>query len=79
MMFYMALRDQNKPVRYLRFPREPHGFREPRHQRTLYVEEVRWMQKYVLGEEWTPWERPREKEVEGEEEEEFPESPVNPG
>ncbi len=57
MMFFTALKDQGKEVRYLRFPREPHGFREPRHQRTRYIEEIRWMQKYVLGEEWTPWER----------------------
>ncbi len=80
MMFYMALRDQNKPVRYLRFPREPHGFKEPRHQRTVYVEEVRWIQKYVRGVEWTPWERLGEKAVE---EKDVSENPlrraVNPG
>ena len=59
MMFYAALRDiGNTDVRYIRFPREPHGFREPRHQRIRDVEEIRWMQKYVLGEDWTPWERP---------------------
>ncbi|MEE4302073.1 MAG: S9 family peptidase [Pseudomonadales bacterium] len=68
MMFYAALRDiGNADVRYIRFPREPHGFREPRHQRTRDIEEIRWMQKYVLGEEWTPWERPAS---EGEDEEE---------
>ncbi len=75
-----ALRDQNKPVRYLRFPREPHGFKEPRHQRTVYVEEVRWIQKYVRGVEWTPWERLGEKAVE---EKDVSENPlrraVNPG
>lgn len=58
MMFFAALKDIGKaPVRYLRVPREPHGFREPRHQRQRDVEEIRWMQKHVLGVEWTPWER----------------------
>lgn len=59
MMFYTALKDIGKAeVRYIKFPREPHGFREPRHQRTRDIEEIRWMQKYVLGVEWTPWVRP---------------------
>ncbi|HUF46954.1 MAG TPA: S9 family peptidase [Vicinamibacterales bacterium] len=62
MMFFTAIKDIGKaPVRYLRFPREPHGFREPRHQRTRDIEEIRWMQKHVLGVEWTPWERGEEK------------------
>jgi dipeptidyl aminopeptidase/acylaminoacyl peptidase len=59
MMFFQALKDQGKTARYIRFPREPHGFREPRHQRTRDVEEIRWIQKYVRGLEWTPWERPK--------------------
>ena len=59
MMFFTALKDIGKaPVRYVRFPREPHGFREPRHQRTRDIEEIRWMQKYVMGIDWKPWERP---------------------
>lgn len=58
MMFFQALKDQGKETRYIRFPREPHGFREPRHQRTRDLEEIRWIQKYVRGIEWTPWERP---------------------
>jgi dipeptidyl aminopeptidase/acylaminoacyl peptidase len=60
MMFFQALKDQGKVTRYIRFPREPHGFREPRHQRTRDVEEIRWIQKYVRGMEWTPWDRPKE-------------------
>ena len=60
MMFFQALRDQGKETRYIRFPREPHGFREPRHQRTRDVEEIRWVQKYLRGLEWTPWERKTE-------------------
>ena len=57
MMFYSALKDQGKTVRYIRFPREPHGFREPRHQRTRDVEEIRWIQQHVRDIEWKPWER----------------------
>jgi len=64
MMFFQALKDQGKTVRYIRFPREPHGFREPRHQRTRDVEEIRWVQRYVRGVEWTPWERKKEDEQE---------------
>ena len=54
MMFFQALKDQGKEARYIRFPREPHGFREPRHQRTRDVEEIRWIQKYVMGVDWEP-------------------------
>lgn len=60
MMFFQALRDQGKTVRYIRFPREPHGFREPRHQRTRDIEEIRWIQKHVRGLDWSPWEREEE-------------------
>lgn len=62
MMFFQALKDQDKTVRYLRFPREPHGFREPRHQRTRDIEEIRWIQKYARGIEWEPWKRPEKDE-----------------
>jgi dipeptidyl aminopeptidase/acylaminoacyl peptidase len=59
MMFFQALKDRGVPCRYLRFPREPHGLREPRHQRTRDVEELRWMRKYVLGDDaWEPWPAP---------------------
>ncbi len=64
MMFFQALKDQGKTVRYIRFPREPHGFREPRHQRTRDIEEIRWIQRHVRGIEWEPWERPEEDEEE---------------
>jgi dipeptidyl aminopeptidase/acylaminoacyl peptidase len=64
MMFFQALRDQGKDTRYVRFPREPHGFREPRHQRTRDVEEIRWIQKWVRGIEWEPWTRPKKDEPE---------------
>ena len=60
MMFFTAIKDIGKaPVRYIKFPGEPHGFRQPEHQRIRDIEEIKWMQKYVLGEEWEPWERPK--------------------
>ena len=69
MMFFTALKDQGKTTRYIKFPREPHGFREPRHQRTRDIEEIRWIQQHVLGIDWTPWEREAEDENEDEEKE----------
>lgn len=70
MIFFAAIKDIGKaPVRYIRVPREPHGFREPRHQRIRDIEEIRWMQKYVLGVDWKPWERPKEKEEDEDKEE----------
>jgi len=62
MMFFTALKDQGKATRYIKFPREPHGFREPRHQRTRDIEEIRWIQQYVLDMDWTPWERAAEED-----------------
>ena len=58
MMFFSALKDIGRvPVRYVKFPREGHGIREPRHRRTLDVEEISWMHRHVLGAEWEPAER----------------------
>ncbi|MFC2168004.1 prolyl oligopeptidase family serine peptidase [Acidobacteriota bacterium] len=69
MSLFAAIKDIGKvPVRYLRAPREPHGFREARHQRTRDIEEIKWMQKYILDIDWTPWERAEEKKEEKEEE-----------
>lgn len=63
MMMFTALQDIGQaPVRYLKFPRQPHGIREPRHSRVHEIEEVRWMQQHILGETWTPWERKVEKD-----------------
>jgi len=39
-----------------------------RHQRTRDIEEIKWMQKYVRGIDWTPWERKEEKKEEKAEE-----------
>lgn len=60
MILYAALKSLgNAPVRYVRFPREPHGFREPRHLRTRSVEEIRWMEGHVRGVGWEPAEAGR--------------------
>ncbi len=64
MMYFAALKDLGKTVRYIKFPREPHGFREPRHIRTRDTEEIKWIQKHTLGKDWKPWERKKEKKEE---------------
>ncbi len=61
MMYYVGLKDRGIPVRFIRYPREPHGFREPHHQRSRDVEEIIWMQKHVRGVEWAPPQRPEDK------------------
>ena len=62
MIFYQGLKDRDVPARFIRFPREPHGFREPHHQRIRDVEEIAWLMKYTLGTEWSAPERPPEEE-----------------
>jgi dipeptidyl aminopeptidase/acylaminoacyl peptidase len=54
MVFYTALRDLNVPTRFIKFPRQGHGIREPRLRRILMIEEIKWMQKYIFGEDWNP-------------------------
>ncbi|MFQ5789176.1 MAG: prolyl oligopeptidase family serine peptidase [Acidobacteriota bacterium] len=62
MNFFNALWEKGVPTRFVRFPREPHGLREPRHERTRLVEEIAWMQKYVCRVEWS---EPRGEPTEG--------------
>jgi dipeptidyl aminopeptidase/acylaminoacyl peptidase len=59
MVFFAALQERGVPTRFIKFPREGHGIREPRLLRIRMVEEIRWMHKYVLGEDWVPAERSR--------------------
>ena len=65
MMFFVGLKDRNVPVKFLRFPREPHGFREPHHSRIRDVEEIAWMQRYILGKEWKAPVRPEDQKKPG--------------
>jgi dipeptidyl aminopeptidase/acylaminoacyl peptidase len=62
MMFYQALKDRNVPVRFVRFPREPHGFREPHHQRIRDTDEIAWLMKWTRGIEWKAPERSDDKD-----------------
>ncbi|HZR26367.1 MAG TPA: S9 family peptidase [Vicinamibacterales bacterium] len=52
MIYYQGLKDRGVPSRFIRFPREPHGFREPHHQRIRDMEQIAWMMKYARGVEW---------------------------
>jgi Tol biopolymer transport system component len=65
MVFFDALQERGVPTRFIKFPRQKHGIREPRLLRVRMIEELRWMQKYVLGLEWTPWTRSEEHEPAG--------------
>ena len=49
MMFYTALRARGVPVRFIKFPRQGHGIREPRLARIADVEEVAWIERHVRG------------------------------
>lgn len=61
LIFFTFLKDIDKvDTRYVFLKREGHGIREPRNQRTRDIEEIKWIQKYTLGEEWEPWERSTE-------------------
>jgi dipeptidyl aminopeptidase/acylaminoacyl peptidase len=62
MIFYQGLKDRGVPTRFIRFPREPHGFREPHHIRIRDAEEISWLMKYSRGIDWKAPERKDEKE-----------------
>lgn len=66
MMFYQGLKDRGVTSRFIRFPREPHGFREPHHIRMRDAEEISWLMKHTRGIEWKAPERkdaPEEKKT----------------
>ncbi len=59
MNFFAGLRHLGVEARFILFPREGHGIAEPRHRRTLLIEELRWLHQYVKGlTDWQPPERP---------------------
>ena len=39
---YWSLTDRKIPVEYIIYPREPHGFTEPEHQRDVMERNLRW-------------------------------------
>jgi dipeptidyl aminopeptidase/acylaminoacyl peptidase len=45
--FYRALRERNVPVEFVVYPRENHGFTEPRHQMDRVQRYVRFFAKYL--------------------------------
>jgi dipeptidyl aminopeptidase/acylaminoacyl peptidase len=57
MIYYQGLKDRGVPTRFIRFPREPHGFREPHHIRIRDTEEIAWLMKYARGIDWKAPER----------------------
>ena len=62
MMFYQGLKDRGVTSRFIRFPREPHGFREPHHIRMRDAEEISWLMKHTRGMDWKAPERKDEPE-----------------
>jgi dipeptidyl aminopeptidase/acylaminoacyl peptidase len=44
---YWSLTDRNIPVEYVVYPREPHGFSEPAHQRDLMERNLRWFVRWL--------------------------------
>jgi dipeptidyl aminopeptidase/acylaminoacyl peptidase len=57
MMFYQGLKDRGIASRFVRFPREPHGFREPHHIRMRDAEEISWLMKHARGIDWKAGDR----------------------
>jgi dipeptidyl aminopeptidase/acylaminoacyl peptidase len=45
--YYRTLKKMGKEVEFLRFPREGHGIREPRHRLFLDQEQAKWLEKYL--------------------------------
>jgi dipeptidyl aminopeptidase/acylaminoacyl peptidase len=46
---YMGLKQNGVPVEMVVYPREPHGLREPAHQKDKLEREMAWFARYVLG------------------------------
>ena len=54
---YRALASNGVPTRMYVAPREPHGWRELRHQLFKMNVELDWFERHALGREYT-WEKP---------------------
>jgi dipeptidyl aminopeptidase/acylaminoacyl peptidase len=46
-MLYRGLKRYNVPAEFVVYPREPHGLREEKHLRDLYVRITAWFDKYL--------------------------------
>ena len=44
---YWSLTDRHIPVEYVVYPREPHGFTEPAHQRDVLERNLRWFTRWL--------------------------------
>jgi dipeptidyl aminopeptidase/acylaminoacyl peptidase len=44
---YWSLTDRNIPVEYVVYPREPHGFTGPEHQRDVIERNLRWFMRWL--------------------------------
>ncbi|MEO5989712.1 MAG: S9 family peptidase [Candidatus Eisenbacteria bacterium] len=44
---YQLLRSLGVPTQYVRYPREPHGIREPHHRADWFVRQLAWFDAYV--------------------------------
>jgi dipeptidyl aminopeptidase/acylaminoacyl peptidase len=44
---YWSLTDRKIPVEYVIYPREPHGFTEPEHQRDVMDRNLRWFMRWL--------------------------------
>ena len=47
MEFHRALQVLGVPVRFVRYPREGHGLREPRHRQDSLERTLAWFDKYL--------------------------------
>ncbi|MBI3662195.1 MAG: S9 family peptidase [Acidobacteria bacterium] len=48
---YQALKALGRTVKFVRFPREGHGFEEPNHHIEEFRQMAAWLDRYVLGDE----------------------------
>lgn len=46
---YIGLKKNNVPVIFEKYPREPHGFKEPRHRKYASRQNLEWFNKWIKG------------------------------